>query len=111
MARGQSVEVDLETAHRLKAQGIPTAKIARQLKVPLSTLKDHLKRALPVKTTDVYNGSPTEVEVWQRFAGKWATGATGQKPCAIIGPFTIGFNTFHRIMWWSVLSFIESLQR
>jgi hypothetical protein len=23
------------------------------------------------------------MEVWQRFAGKWATGDTGQKPCAI----------------------------
>jgi hypothetical protein len=22
------------------------------------------------------------IEVWQRFAGTWATGATGQKPCA-----------------------------
>jgi Protein of unknown function (DUF1566) len=22
------------------------------------------------------------LEIWQRFAGKWATGATGQKPCA-----------------------------
>jgi len=28
MARGQSVEIDLNTAHRLKAQGIPTAEIA-----------------------------------------------------------------------------------
>jgi hypothetical protein len=27
-------------------------------------------------------GRTTEIEVWQRFAGKWATGATGQKPCA-----------------------------
>jgi hypothetical protein len=61
MARGQSVEIDLETAHRLKAQGIPTAEIARQLKLPVSTLKDHLKRPLPVKTTEVYNGGATEV--------------------------------------------------
>ena len=61
MARSRSIDIDLETAHRLKAQGVPTAEIARQLKLPVSTLKDHLKRALPVKTTDVYNGSPTEV--------------------------------------------------
>src|SRR4029453_2317726 len=53
--------IDLETAHRLKAQGIPTAEIARQLKLPVSTLKDHLKRTLPAKTTDVYNGGSTEV--------------------------------------------------
>jgi orotate phosphoribosyltransferase-like protein len=61
MPRGKSVEIDLETAHRLKAQGIPTAEIARQLHVPVSTLKDQLKRTLPAKPTDVYNGSPTEV--------------------------------------------------
>jgi hypothetical protein len=59
MAR--STFVDLETAHRLKAQGIPTAEIARQLKLPVSTLKDYLKRALPAKTTDVYNGGTTQV--------------------------------------------------
>jgi hypothetical protein len=29
---------------------------------------------LPVKSS--------QSEVWQRFAGTWATGATGQKPCA-----------------------------
>jgi hypothetical protein len=51
----------LDIAHRLKAQGIPTAEIARQLKLPVSTLKDHLKRTLPAKTTDVYNGGTTEV--------------------------------------------------
>jgi hypothetical protein len=61
MARGQSVEVDLDTAHRLKAEGMPTAEIARQLKLPVSTLKDHLKRPLPAKPTVVYNGSSTEV--------------------------------------------------
>jgi hypothetical protein len=54
-------KIDLETAHRLKAQGIPTAEIARQLKLPVSTLKDHLKRTLPAKTTDVYKGGSTEV--------------------------------------------------
>jgi hypothetical protein len=61
MARGKSVEIDWDTAHRLKAQGVSTAEIARQLKLPVSTLKDHLKRALPAKTTDVYNGGSTEV--------------------------------------------------
>jgi hypothetical protein len=61
MARRKSVEVDLETAYRLKAQGIPTAEIARQLKLPVSTLKDHLKRTPPAKTTDVYNSGSTEV--------------------------------------------------
>jgi hypothetical protein len=57
----KSVEIDLETAHRLKAQGIPTAEIARQLKLPASTLKDHLKRTLPAKTTHVYTSGSTEV--------------------------------------------------
>jgi hypothetical protein len=61
MARRKSVDIDLETAHHLKAQGVPTAEIARQLKLPVSTLKDHLKRTLPAKTTDVYNGGSTEV--------------------------------------------------
>jgi hypothetical protein len=61
MARRKSVEIDLDTAHRLKAQGTPTAEIARQLKVPVSTLKDKLKRTLPVRTTVVYNGGSTEV--------------------------------------------------
>jgi hypothetical protein len=32
MARRKSADIDLDTAHRLKAQGIPTAQIARQLK-------------------------------------------------------------------------------
>jgi hypothetical protein len=31
-------------------------------------------------------GRTTEIEVWQRFAGTWATGATGQKPCATTAP-------------------------
>jgi hypothetical protein len=61
MARGQSVDIDLETAHRLKAQGVSTAEIARQLKLPVSTLKDHLKRTLLAKTIDVYNSGSTEV--------------------------------------------------
>jgi hypothetical protein len=61
MAHRKSADIDLDTAHRLKAQGVSTAEIARQLKLPVSTLKDHLKRILPAKTTDVYNGSSTEV--------------------------------------------------
>ena len=61
MARGKTVEIDLDTAHHLKAQGIPTAEIARQLNVPVSTLKDHLKRPLPAKATDVYKSGSTEV--------------------------------------------------
>jgi Ribbon-helix-helix protein, copG family len=63
MARHKSVDIDLETAHRLKAQGVPTAEIARQLKIPVSTLKDQLKRSLPVKTTDVYNGGGANVHI------------------------------------------------
>jgi hypothetical protein len=61
MPRRRSVEIDLETAHRLKARGTQTAEIARQLKLPVSTLKDHLKRTLPAKTTQVYNSGSTEV--------------------------------------------------
>jgi hypothetical protein len=61
MARGHSIEIDLDTAHRLKAQGVSAAEIARRLKLPVSTLKDHLKRTLPAKTTDVYNSGSTEV--------------------------------------------------
>jgi hypothetical protein len=61
MARRKSVDIDLDTAHRLRAEGLPTAEIARQLKLPVSTLKDHLKRTLPAKTTDVYNSGATEV--------------------------------------------------
>jgi hypothetical protein len=63
MARGQSVEIDLDTAHRLKAQGISTAQIARQLKIPVSTLKDQLKRTLPAKTTEVYKGGAANVHI------------------------------------------------
>ena len=61
MARRKSVDIDLETAHRLKSQGVPTAEIARQLKLPVSTLKDHLKRTLSTKPTNVHKSSPTEV--------------------------------------------------
>jgi hypothetical protein len=59
MVRGKFV--DVEAAQRLKEQGLSTAEVARQLKLPASTLKDHLKRTLPAKTTDVYNGGSTEV--------------------------------------------------
>jgi hypothetical protein len=61
MPRSKSVDIDLEAAPRLKAQGVPIAEIARQLKLPVSTLKGHLERALPAKPTDVYNGGSTEV--------------------------------------------------
>jgi hypothetical protein len=61
MARSKPLEIDLEAAHRLKAQGIPTAEIARQMHLPVSTLKDLLKHALPVKARHVYNGGSTEV--------------------------------------------------
>lgn len=61
MARGKFV--DVEAAHRLKSQGVPPAEIARQLKIPTSTLKDHLKRSLPVKTTDVYKGGAAKVHI------------------------------------------------
>jgi hypothetical protein len=58
MARGKSVEIDLDTAHRLKTQGMPTSEIARQLKVPVSTLKDQLKRSL-----EVYKGGAANVYI------------------------------------------------
>jgi hypothetical protein len=61
MARGQSIKIDLDTAQRPKDQGLSTAEVARQLKLPVSTLKDHLKRPLPAKPTDVYKSSSTEV--------------------------------------------------
>ena len=35
MARPKTVNIDLDTAHRLKLEGIPTADIARQLKLPV----------------------------------------------------------------------------
>jgi hypothetical protein len=59
MARGKFV--DVEAAQRLKDKGLSTAEIARQLQTPVSTLKDHLRRALPARPTIVYNGSSTEV--------------------------------------------------
>jgi hypothetical protein len=40
---------------------LSTAEVARQLNLPVSTLKDHLKRTLPVKATEVYNGGSTDV--------------------------------------------------
>jgi hypothetical protein len=61
MARGTFV--DVEAARRLKSQGLSTAEIARQLQLPVSTLKDHLKRALPAKATEVYNGGSTDVHM------------------------------------------------
>jgi hypothetical protein len=61
MARGKPINIDLDEAHRLKAQGIPTAEIARQMHIPVSTLKDRLKGTLPAKATHVYNDGSTEV--------------------------------------------------
>jgi hypothetical protein len=34
------------------------------------------------------------IEVWQRFAGKWATDAAGQKPCVLIDTATGNFKGF-----------------
>jgi hypothetical protein len=34
------------------------------------------------------------IEPWQRFAGKWATGTTGQNPCALVDIATIDFKRF-----------------
>ena len=61
MARGKPLDIDLDEAHRLQAQGISTAEIVRQMHVPVSTLKDRLKGTLPAKTTQVYNRGSTEV--------------------------------------------------
>jgi hypothetical protein len=35
-----------------------------------------------------------ELEPWQRFAGKWATGTTGQKPYTLVDIATIDFKGF-----------------
>jgi hypothetical protein len=61
MARGKPVAIDLAEAHQLQAQGLSTAEIARRLRLPVSTLKDHLRRALSAKTTEVYKSRPTKV--------------------------------------------------
>jgi hypothetical protein len=61
MARGKPIDIDFEAVHQLQAQGLSKAEIARQLHLPVSTLKDGLKRALPVKATSVHNGGSTEV--------------------------------------------------
>jgi hypothetical protein len=59
MQRGKLI--DLTTVHQMLAEGLSKAEISRQLGVPVSTLKDRLKQALPTKATDVHNGSSTEV--------------------------------------------------
>jgi hypothetical protein len=46
---------------RLQAQGVSQGEIARRIRVPRSTLCDHLKRALPAKPTDVDIRGSTEV--------------------------------------------------
>jgi hypothetical protein len=35
-----------------------------------------------------------DLGIWQRFAGKWATGATGQKPCTLADIPTVDFKGF-----------------
>jgi hypothetical protein len=59
MPRGKLT--DLTTVHQMLAEGLSKAEISRQLGVPVSTLKDRLRQALPMKATDVHNGSSTEV--------------------------------------------------
>jgi hypothetical protein len=59
MQRGKLI--DLTTVHQMLAEGLSKAEISRQLGVPVSTLKDRLRQALPMKTTDVHNGRDTEV--------------------------------------------------
>jgi hypothetical protein len=61
MPRGKPQEIDLTTVHQMLANGQSKAEISRQLGVAVSTLKDRLKQALPMKATTVHNGSPTEV--------------------------------------------------
>jgi hypothetical protein len=61
MAQGQRPPLDVELVRQLQAQGVPLRKIARRLHIPRSTLQDHLKRVLPVKTTDVDIRGSTEV--------------------------------------------------
>jgi hypothetical protein len=53
--------IDLTTVHQMLADGLSKAEISRQLDVPVSTLKDRLKQALPMKAADVHNSSSTEV--------------------------------------------------
>jgi hypothetical protein len=59
MPRGKLT--DLTTIHQMLAEGLSKAEISRQLGVPVSTLKDRLRQALPMKATDVHHGSSTEV--------------------------------------------------
>jgi hypothetical protein len=54
-------DIDLEKVHALLGAGHSKAAIARDLGVPVSTLKDAINRALPVKATEVYKSIPTNV--------------------------------------------------
>jgi hypothetical protein len=61
MQRGKLI--DLTTVHQMLAEGLSKAEISRRLGVPVTTLKDRLRQALPAKATDVHNGSATEVHI------------------------------------------------
>ena len=61
MARDMLQEIDLAAVHQMLADGHSKAAIARHLSIPVTTLKDRLNRASPVKATIVHNGRPTEV--------------------------------------------------
>ena len=63
MTPGQRPPIDLELVRQLQAQGVPLQQIANRLKLPRSTLRDQLKRALPAKTTDVDIRGATDVHV------------------------------------------------
>jgi hypothetical protein len=53
MTPGQRPPIDLQLVRQLQAQGVPLQQIANRLKLPRSTLRDQLKRALPAQTTNV----------------------------------------------------------
>jgi hypothetical protein len=106
--RPVATAIDPEAVQRLQAEGLSQRAIARWLGIPRSTLQDHLKhtqavdlrcggntlilpqrgprppRVSPVpETPAALEGVVADLlEVWQRFAGKWATRPTGQKPFA-----------------------------
>src|SRR5882724_7290989 len=61
MARGKPPDIDLDAVHQLQVEGVPLREISRRLHVPRSTLQDQLKRALPVKTTDVDTRGSTDI--------------------------------------------------
>jgi len=63
MAQNQRPPLELEFVRQLQAQGLPKGEIARRLGVSRSTLYNHLKRALPAKTTEVDIRGSTEVDL------------------------------------------------